>query len=152
MRTGPKTAKGKKRSSQNALRHGLSRSVKRDADYDEALKSLSKEILGPDGDPKHLGLAYGVAEAVIDINRIRQAEYEQFSFLKSGQGVEKDVRWARTSPDFQVNRYLSRAYGRLRSKIRQLDRARLFDGHSGLAALGSVFLPKGKSVDRSETS
>jgi len=139
MRTGPKTIKGKRRSSQNALRHGLSRSFRRDAACDEAAKSLARQILGSLCDPEYFGLACGIAEALLDINRLRHAEYEYYSLSKFVSRNHKGMKAVARSLDIQVNRYLSRAHGRLRSKIRQFDRACLMGHRSGLNALGSLF-------------
>jgi len=139
MRTGPKTIKGKRRSSQNALRHGLSRSFRRDAACDEAAKSLARQILGSLCDPEYFGLACGIAEALLDINRLRHAEYEYYSLSKFVSRNHKGMKAVARSLDIQVNRYLSRAHGRLRSKIRQFDHACLMGHRSELNALGSLF-------------
>ena len=140
MRTGPKTLRGKRHASQNARRHGLSRPLRYSKEHDEVLKNLSIEILGPDGNPKLLGLAYGVAEAVIEIRRIRQVEYGQYNSLTSRRSNTSAAGAKPPSPDFQVNKYLVRAYGRLRSKVKQFDRARLFHDHQSLQALSSVLV------------
>lgn len=123
MRRGPKTIKGKRHSSQNALRHGLSRSFEHDANFETLLKSLALKILGDRGDPKFLGLAYGIAEAVLEINRIRRLGYDQSKLSVERGYAENTMRRERMSFDAQSNRYLSRAYGRLRSRIRKLDHA-----------------------------
>ena len=132
MRTGPKTIKGKRHSSQNAFRHGLSRSLKRDESYEVLLKSCAEKILGPHGDPKFLGLAYGIAEALLVINRIRRIGYDQSNLSVERRNAESTMRREYTSFNVQSNRYLSRAYGRLRSSIRKLDHAILTQNHSSL--------------------
>ena len=125
MNSGPKTIKGKSHSSQNALRHGLSSSLEHNANYETLLKSLALKILGDRGDPKFLGLACGIAEALLEINRIRRIGYNQSNLSFERHHAESTMRREYKSFDAQSNRYLSRAYGRLRSRIRKLDHAML---------------------------
>ena len=73
--TGPKTRAGKARVAQNARRHGLALSVMMDPVHCAAVETLAHEIAGADSRPDILHLARRVAEAQIDLSRIRQARY-----------------------------------------------------------------------------
>ena len=71
--TGPTTVSGKKRSSKNAYRHGLSlpmchvRSQKQ-------LEDLSRQFAGDESDAKFLGLAERAEDARADLVRVREAK------------------------------------------------------------------------------
>ena len=73
--TGPKTRAGKARVAQNAHRHGLALSVMMDPVHCAAVETLAHEIAGADSRSDILHLARRVAEAQIDLSRIRQARY-----------------------------------------------------------------------------
>jgi hypothetical protein len=68
--TGPRSARGKARSSVNALRHGLAVSVFADPALGAEVDSLARRIVGPDTNLLHL--ARGIAEAQVDLRRVRQ--------------------------------------------------------------------------------
>jgi hypothetical protein len=74
--TGAKSAQGKARAAQNARRHGLSISVFSDPLLSEEVRSLAQDIAGETVDREVVKLARGVAEAQIDLNRIRQARHK----------------------------------------------------------------------------
>ncbi len=71
--TGPKTARGKARSAQNARRHGLNLAVRTDAVLSAEAESLAREIAGERADVEILALARHVAAAEIDLLRARRA-------------------------------------------------------------------------------
>jgi hypothetical protein len=71
--TGPRTAAGKKRATRNALRHGLSLSVLGNPTLSAEAANLAREIAGEGATPDIVELARWVAEAQIDLIRIRQA-------------------------------------------------------------------------------
>lgn len=72
---GPKTAEGKSRSSQNALGHGLSLPVMTNPALAKEVELLAQQIAG-DGAGHHiLEYARAVAEAQIDLTRIRRSRY-----------------------------------------------------------------------------
>ena len=74
--TGPKTAEGKGCSAQNAGRHGLSLAVVSDPALAEEVKSLAREIVGEESDNEICRLAQQIAEAHIDLMRVRQARHD----------------------------------------------------------------------------
>lgn len=71
--TGPKTDAGKARSGRNALRHGLAIPIWSDPIRAAEIEALADRIAGQDSTPEVLGLARAVAEAQIDLSRIRMA-------------------------------------------------------------------------------
>ena len=77
--TGPKTTQGRTRSARNALRHALSLSVYSDAALSEEVKALAREIAGIDANAEMQELARRVAEAQIDLRRVRVARHQLLS-------------------------------------------------------------------------
>jgi hypothetical protein len=71
--TGPTTGPGKKRSSKNAYRHGLSLPVC-NVGSQKQLKDLSRQFAGDASDAKILGLAERAADAQTDLVRVRMAK------------------------------------------------------------------------------
>jgi len=74
--TGPKTAQGRTRSARNALRHALSLPIYSDPGLSEEVEALAREIAGLDADAEMQELARRVAEAQIDLRRVRIARHD----------------------------------------------------------------------------
>jgi hypothetical protein len=71
--TGPRSAAGRKTSSQNALRHGLSsRTSSADADFEQQLETLARHFAGDTDDITRLGWARLAAEAELELQLIRR--------------------------------------------------------------------------------
>ncbi|MGZ9067231.1 MAG: hypothetical protein ACXW2I_18100 [Burkholderiales bacterium] len=87
--TGPKTAKGRARSAQNALGHGLSLPVHADPVLSEQVEMLARQIAGPGavGDIQYL--AGVVAEAQIDLQRVRTARHHLLSHALADSYYER---------------------------------------------------------------
>jgi hypothetical protein len=77
--TGPKTADGRARAARNALRHALSLSVCSNPALSEEVETLAREIAGPDANAETQDLARQVAEAQIDLRRVRYARHKLLS-------------------------------------------------------------------------
>lgn len=73
--TGPRTAAGKARVAKNALRHGLNIPVALDAGLSDEIERLSRLIAGKDRDPLRMQRARQLAEAQVDILRVRRVRY-----------------------------------------------------------------------------
>jgi hypothetical protein len=77
--TGPKTADGRARAARNALRHGLSLPACSNPALSEEVEALAREIAGPDANAEIQELARRVAEAQIDVRRVRGARYQSLT-------------------------------------------------------------------------
>jgi hypothetical protein len=77
--TGAKTVHGKARAAQNARRHGLSLSVLENPILSVEVENLARVIAGEGTTTEILNLARRVAEAQIDLMRIRQARHDLLS-------------------------------------------------------------------------
>src|SRR5947209_6499498 len=77
--TGPKTANGRARVARNALRHALSLPVWSNRALSEEVETLAREIAGPDANAETQDLARQVAEAQIDLRRVRYARHKLLS-------------------------------------------------------------------------
>jgi hypothetical protein len=83
--TGPKTADGRARSTRNALRHALSLPVCSNPALSEEVETLAREIAGPGANAETQELARQVAEAQIDLRRVRCARHRFLSDALSDQ-------------------------------------------------------------------
>jgi hypothetical protein len=77
--TGPQTAQGRARAERNAFRHGLSLPVCSSPALSEEVETLAREIAGPDANAETQDLARQVAEAAIDLRRVRYARHKLLS-------------------------------------------------------------------------
>jgi hypothetical protein len=77
--TGPQTTRGRARAARNALRHGLSLPVCSIPALSEGVETLAREIAGPDANAETQDLARRVAEAQIDLRRVRYARHQFLS-------------------------------------------------------------------------
>jgi hypothetical protein len=74
--TGPRSAAGKARVAQNARRHGLRVPVLSDPKLSAEVEALAREIAGEQANSELKELARRVAEAQIDVIRVRRARHE----------------------------------------------------------------------------
>ena len=77
--TGPKTHRGRARSAKNAFRHGLSVPSESDQALCEEVQALARQIAGPHASAHIQLLARRVAEAQVDLRRVRYARQQFLS-------------------------------------------------------------------------
>jgi len=77
--TGPKTKRGRSHAARNALRHALSLPVYSDPVLSEEVEALAREIIGTDSNPEIQEVARRIAEAHIDLRRVRHARHQILS-------------------------------------------------------------------------
>jgi hypothetical protein len=77
--TGPQTARGRARAVRNAFRHGLSLPVCSNPALSEEVETLAREVAGPDANAETQDRARQVAEAQIDLRRVRYARHKLLS-------------------------------------------------------------------------
>jgi hypothetical protein len=72
--TGPRSGAGKKRVGRNAYRHGLSSSITSNAAMAKQLEKLTRKIAGNTEDANILERARTIAQAELDLARVRRAK------------------------------------------------------------------------------
>jgi hypothetical protein len=88
--TGPKTARGRARVAGNALRHALTVCINSIPALSEEADALAREIAGTDPQPEIRELASRIAEAQIDLRRVRHERYEILSKSLSDTDCESE--------------------------------------------------------------
>src|SRR5262245_24030956 len=89
--TGPRTAAGRARSAQNARRHGLGSPVLSNPALSAEVEMIAQRIAG-DANPELLELARRIAEAEVDVIRVRRVRTELISRALSGSDDRRSVR------------------------------------------------------------
>jgi hypothetical protein len=89
--TGPKTGPGRSHAARNALRHALSRPVYSDPVWSEEVEALAREIIGTGSNPEIQELAHRIAEAQIDLRRVRHARHQILSEALSDPDYESEA-------------------------------------------------------------
>ncbi len=77
--TGPKTAAGQSKSSRNAFRHGLSLPLSADPQTQANIQAVAGAVAGDRATPDQLTVAMELAEAQLELVRIRAARAEAAS-------------------------------------------------------------------------
>jgi hypothetical protein len=85
--TGPKSAAGRERSSQNAYRHGLSLRIS-SIDLEKQIEILARQIAGGTEDRTRLTHARDAAEAELDLQRIRLFKAAMYDCIKDYGDLE----------------------------------------------------------------
>jgi len=89
--TGPKTAQGRSHAARNALRHALSLPVYSDPVWSEEVEALAQAIIGTDSKPEMQELARRIAEAQVDLRRVRHARHQIVSEALSNPDYESEA-------------------------------------------------------------
>lgn len=86
--TGAKTTHGRAHAARNALRHALSLSIYSNPALSEEAEALAQKFVGTDVDAEILELARRIAEAQIDLRRVRHVRHRLFSETLSDPDYE----------------------------------------------------------------
>ena len=86
--TGPRTTRGRARAARNALRHALSLPVCSIPALSEEVETLARDIAGRGANAQTQELARRVAEAQIDLRRVRSARHQFLSDTLSKENYE----------------------------------------------------------------
>ncbi len=108
--TGPRSAVGKRRVAQNAIKHGLATSILTNDVFSQEIETLARAIAGRGTRGPRLDLARAIAAAQADLRRIRQVRLQLLErHLKRGDYLEdkqlsvavlKAMKRSRSSEDF----------------------------------------------------
>lgn len=79
--TGPRTESGKRRVAGNAVRHGLAMPLISFPELDAAAETLASLVAGENREPRRLSIARRIAEAQIDLKRVREARHAHLRHL-----------------------------------------------------------------------
>ncbi|MDT4743674.1 hypothetical protein [Bradyrhizobium sp. WYCCWR 12699] len=89
--TGPKTARGKSHSSQNARRHGLAVAALADPVLANEVEALARELVGESSDEDLLALARDVAAAQAVLTRARRTRHQVLVDAFSNPAAECEI-------------------------------------------------------------
>jgi hypothetical protein len=118
--TGPRTPHGKSVSRNNALRHGLARPVAHDPHAARRIEQLAEILAGQRNDPWFRELARNVAEALVDLARIRDVRFQILRDLGEFETIDPGGHAAAAGRFERLWRYEQRILRKHRKALRAL--------------------------------
>ena len=106
--TGPRTTAGKKNAARNALRHGLRSPIAADPVLSAEVETLARQIAGEGASQERRESATRVAEAQIDLKRIRRARHD---LLTRAHSVDNYRSTAGVTKRLKILKRLGRSIG-----------------------------------------
>jgi hypothetical protein len=133
--TGPKSAAGKAKVAKNALRHGLAIPARLDPALNREIEGFAELIAGASAPAFLLDCAQRVAEAQIDLRRIRRVRLSAWSKVETGElrrgAAAPEISQASPAGPAELNtfakqllrldRYERRALSRRKAAIREFE-------------------------------
>jgi hypothetical protein len=110
--TGPRSELGRLRSRRNALRHGLAIAIGSDPSFSEKIESLAKTLASGRGGQIVEEFARQVAEAHLDLVRIRQLKAERLAAVFRNPEARLEDYSELDENLAQLERYERRAFSR----------------------------------------
>lgn len=86
--TGPRSGAGKRRSSRNAVQHGLAVTIESDPGWQDGVEILAKVFCSTMGDPRDPVRCLEASRAAIDLLRIRQIRSNILRKLSANRGAD----------------------------------------------------------------
>jgi hypothetical protein len=102
--TGPRTVAGKKRSSGNAYKHGLSLALHTDNATIDKIEHLIRQVAGPEASEDRIEAAIDFAIAHHEIGRVREVRNAMLSSMDLAHADPEDLKQV-----LSTNRYENRA-------------------------------------------
>jgi hypothetical protein len=144
--TGPRSRAGKTRVKRNAFRHGLAIPVSLLVEFEPIVASLSLLLAGPNADSARLMRARSVAEAQIEIERVRQTRVALLQRQKKPDEIKihRPVEEALATEFMEESAYV---IGRLKAEMAKYALKAIDKREPALMALQAVELSR---LDRYE--
>jgi len=145
--TGPRTAVGKSQVAQNALRHGLNIPVLYDAALAPNVEALARRIAGETADASLLDFARQIAEAQIELQRVRAHKLRLVATAYADPVYQPREAIRQRN---KTKRALTRAGVRLPPGFQPFLEPKVWQGPEKMAAILHDFTPELVRLDRYE--